>query len=119
VIRLYSPRSEGETALLKSILTAAAIPHFVHNDFFGSLRVGPQIDLLNMKTIMVPEESREQAQELILDYLQATLPAPKPTLLRDKVRNVIEFLLFGWFIPGRIPCRKAYNQMIESEEEAV
>jgi len=71
--------------------------------------VGPQIDLLNMKTIMVPEEFRQQAQELIVDYLQATVPAHRPAHLRDRVRIVIECLLFGWFIPGRMPCRRAYN----------
>jgi hypothetical protein len=111
MIKLYSPRSEGETALLKSILGAAAIPYFVHNDFFGSLRVGPQVDLLNMKTIMVPRAFRHQAQALILDYLEATTPTRNYTPLRDKIRVVAEVLLFGWFVPGRMSFRKTFNEL--------
>ena len=101
MIRLYSPRSEGETAVLKSILTAAGIPFFVHNDFYGSLRVGPQIDLLNVKTFMVAEEASDEARELILDFLEATATSPRSTRWLDRGRVVIECLLFGWFIPGR------------------
>jgi len=119
VIKLYSPRNEGEAALVESILSAAGIPFFVHNEFFGAMRVGPQIDLLNMKTFMVSEESGQEAQELIADYLQTTRPAPRPTLLRDRIRVVIELLLFGWFIPGRMPCRRAYDQLSDDETRAV
>ncbi len=110
---LYSPRTEGESALLKSIMDYSGIPYYVRNDFFASLRVGPHIDLLNVKTIMVPEECREQAQEFILNYLSTTVPDPFPLLLRDRLRVVLEFFLFGWFVPGKMPGRK-YREILEA-----
>ena len=113
MIKLYSPRTEGEAALLKSVLDAARIPYFVHNDYFASLRIGPQIDLLNMKTFMVPDDSRERAQDLILDYLETITANPKPLLLRDKVRVVLEFLIFHWFVPGRMRAPKHWDQLDE------
>ena len=95
------------------------IPYYVRNDFFASLRIGPHIDLLNAKTFMVPEESREQAQEFILNYLSATMPDPFPLLLRDRLRVVLEFFLFGWFVPGKMPGRK-YREILEARtHEAV
>ena len=54
-VKLYSPRDPGELSLIQSILESEGIYYYVHNDLFGSLRVGPQIDLVNKKTIMVPD----------------------------------------------------------------
>ena len=51
--KLYSPDNDAELALIKSLLDAEGIHYFVHNDHFGTLRVGPRIELLNTKTIMV------------------------------------------------------------------
>ena len=113
MVDLYSPRTEGESALLKSVMDYSGIPYYVRNDFFASLRVGPHIDLLNVKTFMVPKEHQRQAQEFILDYLSATVPDPFPLLLRDRLRVVLEFLLFGWFIPGKMPGRK-YREILEA-----
>lgn len=43
--KLYSPNNDSELALIKSILDGEGIPYFVHNDHFGTLKVGPKIEL--------------------------------------------------------------------------
>lgn len=104
MIKLYSPRDPGELALIQSILEGEDIPYFIHNDHFGSLEIGPQIDIYNKKTIMVNEEHQERAKELISDFMKTTrdeatkIPAYS---LFDKLRIIFETLLFAWFIPGR------------------
>jgi len=51
---VYSAKNESELAVLGSVLDAEDIPHFVHNEMFGSIIVGPQINNYNTKSIMVP-----------------------------------------------------------------
>lgn len=107
MIELHSPDSEGELLFLKSLLDDAGIPYYVHNERFGSLLAGPQIAHYNRKTIWVHESDREDAAALICDFLDRTA-ADRPATARDysfveKLRMVGEFLLFGWFLPGRRP----------------
>jgi hypothetical protein len=106
LVKLYSPRGEGELALLRSVLDRVEIPYFVQNNHFGALHVGPEVDLFNRKTILVPEARAEAAQELILDFLKVSAEDRAPWTLKDRVRMVLELLLFGWFIPGRMTRRK-------------
>lgn len=105
MIELYSPDSEAELLILRSILVAAEIPHFVHNDTFGSLVAGPRIALYNRKKIFVPEIDRDEAEELLAEFLRkqaSPLLEPRRSYtLRDKARMVLEVLLFGWFLPGK------------------
>jgi hypothetical protein len=108
---LYSPRSEGELALVRSVLLWAGIRHCVHNNYFGAMRVGPDIDLLNRRTIMVPERHAEEARELLLDYIEATSEENVPLLTRDRLRIVLEFVVFGWFLPGKMRSRKYYDAL--------
>ena len=42
MIKLYSPDTESELAVLKSLFDAEGIHYFVLNDHFGTLRVGPK-----------------------------------------------------------------------------
>jgi len=105
MIDLYSPKNEVELALLKSILDAEGINYFVRNDNFGSMEVGPQIDLYNKKMIVVQDNQHENAKELLADYLERTgkkIEDPdKNYTLFDKLRMTIEVLLFGWIMPGK------------------
>jgi hypothetical protein len=104
MIRLYSPRDLGELSLIESILKGESIPYFIHNNHFGSLEVGPQIDIYNKKTIMVAEEDEERAKELISDFIKTTRDETtkiQPYSWFDKVRIILEALLFTWFMPGR------------------
>jgi hypothetical protein len=49
---------------------------------------------------MVPEECASEAVELLADLnLPAAIPSV-PLPLRDRMRIVLEGLLFGWFVPG-------------------
>jgi hypothetical protein len=50
MIKLFSPDTEIDLAILKSLLEAEKIHYYVKNDHFGSLRPGPQIYLFNDKT---------------------------------------------------------------------
>ena len=102
--KLYSPNNVSELALIKSILDGEGIQYFVHNDHFGTLKVGPRIELLNAKTIMVAEIHFEKAKEIIDDLLKNIQEPAENTKskysTRDKIRMVIEAILFTWFLPG-------------------
>lgn len=104
-VNLYSPRNEVESALLKSILDSEGIGYFVRNDNFGSLEVGPHIGLFNAKMIQVQDDRYDKARELLSDYLEKTgkksEEADRKYSLFDKIRMVIEVLVFSWLMPGR------------------
>ena len=92
---------------LKSLLDDAGIPYYVHNERFGSLMAGPQIAHYNRKAIWVHESDRDEAAALISDFLDRTgtreIPARRDYSWHEKLRMVGEFLVFGWFLPGRRP----------------
>ena len=103
--KLYSPQNEVELSFIKSILDGENIPYFVHNDHYGSLKIGPRIDLLNVKTIMIGEGYFDRAKDLIEDFLRNTQPDSQTTVseysIFDKIRMVIEVFFFGWIMPGK------------------
>lgn len=102
LVELYSPETEIEVLLLKSILADAGIDYFVQNDTFGSLTVGPRIALYNKKTVFVAADQADEARSLIRDLHDKTEVAEAPVYsVGDKLRMVAELLLFGWFMPGR------------------
>ena len=105
MIELYSPDTESELLILRSVLDDAGIPHFVHNDTFGSMVAGPRIAHYNRKRILVPETDYEDALDLVSEYLLKTEEEPQLNsqglTLADKLRMVLELLLFGWFMPGK------------------
>lgn len=102
---------------LKSIFDSENIKYYVHNDNFGSLQLGPSIELFNAKTIYINESDKIEAKELLEAYLEEqkvetieTEPN-KPKSLFKKLRMIIEALLFTWFIPDedRYKIRKNKN----------
>ena len=98
-----------ELSLLKSIFDGEGISYFVHNDHFGSLKIGPCIDLFNAKTIMVADHQFQEAEAILLDYLGRTrdeTSPPPPYPFFDRVRMVVEALLFSWFVPGKRPGKR-------------
>lgn len=105
IVNLYSPINEMELAMIRSILDGEGICYFVNNDNFGSLEVGPRIEIFNKKMIVVPYDQYERASELITDYLNKISEQedePKRAYsLSDKIRMAAEILLFGWIMPGR------------------
>ena len=121
LIKLYSPRNEVELSFIKSIFDGEDLPYFVHNDHFGSLKVGPQIDLYNAKTIMVDENHFDRAKDLLDDFLKnidANPDAATPEYsVFDKIRMMIEVVLFSWIMPGKTRSLKNYNNASESVEK--
>src|SRR5918993_4105606 len=88
-----------EIVAIVAMLEAHEVPCFVHNAGFGGLYPGPQINAYNTRAIMVPEEMVLTALELLKDfhaYPSEELPA-KPAFT---LRAALEFLFFGWFVPG-------------------
>ncbi len=118
-INLYSPQNEVELSMLKSILDSEGISYFVRNDNFGSLEVGPHIGLFNAKMIKVQDDQYEKAKEILTDYLEKTheqIEEPlKEYSLLDKIRMVIEFLLFNWVMPGKIKHKANREEGLNSD----
>jgi len=106
MIKLYSPENEVQLAMLKGIFEAEGIPIFVHNDNFGSMRTGMQIELFNKKTIMVGEQHYASARDIIQNFIGNIEQAAsaQPTIsgysFLDKIRMVFEGVVFGWVMPG-------------------
>ena len=104
-IDLYSPKNQIELSFIQSILDSEGISYFVRNANFGSLEVGPQIGLFNATMIQVQDDQFAKAKELLVDYLEKTHEQVEEPLrkysLFDKIRMVIEFLFFGWVVPGK------------------
>jgi hypothetical protein len=102
LVTILRPQSEAELAIALAILEAHGIESFVHAQHFGSLFPGLQIDSYNTRTIMVPEQCVAEAREALAEAAPtadevALLP---PMRFRDKMRVVLEAVLFGWFVPG-------------------
>lgn len=68
LVRVFTPRSESELAVVRSLLEAHDIPVYVHGRHFGSLLPGLQIGHHGAQGIMVPEECVADALELLADF---------------------------------------------------
>ena len=104
MIKIYSPIDELELSMIRGVFDTEGIHYFVHNDFFGSMRVGPQIDLLNKKTIMVAPEDVDRANEIISNFFERRLPEEEEQeqySIGQKMRMILETIFFWWFIPER------------------
>jgi hypothetical protein len=101
LVRVFSPQSESEVLVATALLDARNIPTFVHNRGIASMLPGIQINAYNTQSIMVPEEHAADAIELLAELKNPVSAAPAAALpLRDRIRIVLEGLLFGWFVPG-------------------
>jgi len=102
LIAVASPQNESDLAVMLCLLEANNIPAYVHNNGLGGLKPGPQINMLNNRRVMVPAIYVEDALDT-LSVLQKTaeeqVSAMRPQVM-DRLRMVLEFLLFGWWIPG-------------------
>lgn len=90
--------------MIRGVFDTESINYFIHNDHFGSMRVGPQIDLLNKKTIMVASEDADRAREIITNLLERRVPEEDEQTeysVGQKLRMIFQTLFFGWFIPEK------------------
>jgi hypothetical protein len=107
LVRVLSPQSEPELAVVRSLLEAHDIPVFVHGRHLGSILPGLQIGNYNTQSVMVPEEFASDALELLHEFRRndpESPPAPLPW--KDRVRVVLEGVLFGWLVPGNRSDKK-------------
>jgi putative signal transducing protein len=106
LVRVFSPQSEPELAVVRSLLEAHGIAVFVHGRHLGSLLPGLQINAYNSQSVMVPEDRVGDALELLAEFRRAPGPEPEPLRWRDRLRVVLEGFLFGWLVPGRRSRKK-------------
>lgn len=105
MVPVYQPQTAVDLAIAQSLLEASGIPFFVHNAGFGGLYPGPQIDLYNVRTIMVPPIAVNAAREVLAEYLNQSPEvdqppaAARPRSFWENARMVCEALFFGWFVP--------------------
>lgn len=108
IVPLIAPRSSAELAVISSVLRAEGIFFFVHNERFGSLIVGPVIPLHNERTICVHPENLERAAEALQVTSVGKAESGGRYTRRDRLRVLLEGLLFGWFVPNaRHPYSRA------------
>ncbi len=121
-VELLHPTDEVELAFIKSVLNAEGLHYVVRNESFGGFYVGPQIELLNRKTVLVERADETHARELLSVYLnenaelieEARTADPMPPdgiwmRIFDKVRLVFEVLFFGWLMPRHRNNRRKYD----------
>lgn len=90
--------------MIRGVFDTEGIHYFIHNDHFGSMRVGPQIDLFNKKAIMVAAEDADRARAIIASLIEGHPPeedVQERYSIGQKLRMVFEAVLFGWFVPGK------------------
>ncbi|MDR2711279.1 MAG: DUF2007 domain-containing protein [Burkholderiales bacterium] len=85
MIPIYRPDNPVDLALAENLLMAEGIPYFVHNKHYGGLYPGVQIELLNARTVMVPEAFVLRAYEVLaaLTTDEQELPPPPPSSPED------------------------------------
>jgi Putative prokaryotic signal transducing protein len=101
LVRLVSPESDPEIVAIVAMLEAHGILCYVRGGGFGGLFPGVQINSYNTRDIMIPEEEAATALALLKDF-QSRHPDPDTNVRprqAGRLRNLCEFLLFGWFIP--------------------
>jgi hypothetical protein len=114
LVKVLSPQSEPELAVVRSLLEAHGIPVFVHGRHLGSLLPGLQIGNYNSQSVMVPEEHASDALELLADFKRSDASeVPEPLPWKDRLRVILEGFLFGWLVPGRRPAK---NDTTEDRE---
>jgi hypothetical protein len=105
MIKIYSPNDEVELSMIRGLLESEGVDFYVHNDHYGSMKVGPRIDLINKKTVMVAPKDADQARQIITDFLGNSTPEEtgevRQHTFAQKCRMILEAVLFCWFIPGR------------------
>jgi hypothetical protein len=101
LVAIASPQSESELSVMLCTLEAHGIPTFVQGSGFGSLYPGPQIAFYNARRIMVPSEYALEAKKALIIFAEPVEQhAPhQPTILHT-LRIILEFLVFGWYIPS-------------------
>ena len=101
LVPVLRPDSEAELVTIVAMLEARGVPCFVRGGGMGSLLPGVQVESFNSRAIMVPEDQAAEALALIADLHTSGDSVDKPPPPQPSLRTLAEWLLFGWFVPGR------------------
>ena len=98
-----TPQTESELAVMVSLLDAHGIQYYVHNQGFGGLYPGMQMDLYNARRLMVPADHAAEALDLLAVFSRpSTTPETDDRMvLADKLWVAIETFVFGWSFPSK------------------
>lgn len=131
LVRVFSPQSESELAVVTSMLEAHGIPVFVHGRHFGSLLPGMQINAYAAQGVMVPEEMAADAAELLAAFRAADSTTDSTTREASRTMNrgmpaafvmialaflALVLLVAGWRglearLPGGLPIGNALSAL--------
>jgi hypothetical protein len=93
--------TEYDLAFTLAALAALEIPHYVRNEHFGAMRIGPRIAHFNERWIEIPREHLETVHEALVGRPGRDRLGPRRWDGATRLRALAELLLFGWFVPGR------------------
>lgn len=111
MITVCHPVDDLELIIIRMELEAEEIPCFVVGQHFGSLYPGVQIPWYNERSIQVPAEKAEAAEEAIQRVRAYYEPSATNLSAKSKLRIFCEALLCGWAIPaGRKKPAKSADQ---------
>jgi len=101
MVAVYRPQTLIELAVAESVLKANGIPYFVHDAGFGGLYPGIQLDLINVRTIMVPPSAVDLAREVLAHYVaeEPGLKANRERSFLHILRMLLEAACAAWFVP--------------------
>lgn len=97
LVRIFTPRTASEAAVVVALLEAHEIPAYLHNHHLASVLPGILINAYNAQSVMVAEEHADTALELTTNFRVA----PSPVADGGWLRNLLEGLLLGWFVPSQ------------------
>lgn len=107
LVRIFTPRTASEAAVVVAMLEAHEIPAYLHSGHLASLLPGVQIWAYNAPGVLVPEECAEDALEMVVNFRAAPDPAGTGSVLR----NIFEVIVGGWFVPARHTPRRSGRQL--------
>lgn len=97
LVRIFDPRTASEALVVMAMLEAHEIPAYLRSGHLGSILPGVQVGGYNSQSVLVPEEHAEDALQMLSNFRAAPAPVGHSSILR----NFIELLLGGWYVPAR------------------
>lgn len=112
MITICHPVDDMELLFIQMELQAEAIPHLVVGQHFGSLYPGMQMPWYNERSVLVPINLVQEAQEVIRRVRAYYEPVFVNLNKKSKLRIFCEAVLFGWVVPAgnKKPSKPAFNR---------